>query len=96
MAANQGIELAAGQNVLLQAGPEPARMLLLQGKPIGEPVVQYGPFVMTSEEEIHKAFIDYRKDQFGGWPWSRSDPVHPPSQGRFARYADGTEEHRGR
>jgi hypothetical protein len=96
VAAEQGIELDGGKSVLLQAGPEPARLLLLQGKPIGEPVAQYGPFVMNSEQEIYKAFSDYRKDQFGGWPWSRSDPVHDPSLGRFARYADGTEEKRAR
>jgi redox-sensitive bicupin YhaK (pirin superfamily) len=67
-------------------------MLLLQGKPIDEPVVQYGPFVMNSEAEIQQAFNDYRRTEFGGWPWPRHDQVHPRSSGRFAKYDDGTEE----
>jgi hypothetical protein len=65
---------------------------MLQGKPIGEPVVQYGPFVMNSEAEIQQAFSDYRRTEFGGWPWPRQDQVHPRTQGRFAKYDDGTEE----
>lgn len=69
-------------------------ILLLQGKPINEPVVQYGPFVMNTEEEIRQAFDDYRRTHFGGWPWPRHDMVHPREKGRFARYRDGKEETR--
>ena len=86
------IELLADQAIQLAAGPEAARLLLLQGRPIAEPVAQYGPFVMNTQQEIFQAFEDYRRTQFGGWPWQRSDPVHPRERGRFAKYADGTEE----
>jgi hypothetical protein len=64
---------------------------LLQGKPIQERAVQYGPFVMNTEAEIRQAFEDYRRTQFGGWPWDESGVAHDPRLGRFARYADGTE-----
>jgi len=67
---------------------------VLQGRPIDEPVAQYGPFVMNSQAEIHQAFADYRRTEFGGWPWSASDPVHPRERGRFAKHADGTVEER--
>jgi quercetin 2,3-dioxygenase len=70
---------------------EPADFLVLQSEPIDEPVVQYGPFVMNTEQEIREAFSDYQRTRFGGWPWDRSDPVHPRSLGRVAIYADGTE-----
>lgn len=73
-----------------------AGFLLLQGRPIGAPVFQLGPFVMNSAEELRQAVEDYRRTQFGGWPWSRPDPVHHRSDGRFALHADGTVEHRGR
>lgn len=64
-------------------------VLMLQGRPIGEPVVQYGPFVMNTRQEIEQAFADYRRTQFGGWPYPDDGPVHPREEGRFARHADG-------
>jgi len=69
--------------------------LLLQGRPIGEPVVQHGPFVMCSREEILQTIRDYQRTGFGGWGWGRRDPVHPRAAGRFALHADGREERRG-
>lgn len=74
---------------LLENGSDETELLLLQGRPINEPVVQYGPFVMNSREEIQQAFFDYQRTQFGGWPWQSDDPVHPREEGRFARHADG-------
>ncbi len=78
-------ELAAA----LVGGPEETEVLLLQGRPIGEPVVNYGPFVMNTRGEIQQAIADYQRTQFGGWPWPSDDPVHPRTEGRFARHADG-------
>ncbi len=62
---------------------------MLQGRPIGEPVAQYGLFVMNDQAGIQQAFADYRRSGFGGWPWPTDDPVHPRDAGRFARPADG-------
>lgn len=61
-----------------------SEFLLLQGKPIGEPVAQYGPFVMNTNAEIQEAFHDYGRTKFGGWPWPRDDMVFPREKGRFA------------
>jgi redox-sensitive bicupin YhaK (pirin superfamily) len=73
----------------IAAGAGPCEVLLLQGKPIGEPVVQYGPFVMNSPVEIQRAFQDFQKTGFGGWPWPSQEPVFPAGEGRFARHTDG-------
>jgi redox-sensitive bicupin YhaK (pirin superfamily) len=73
----------------LVAGAEGAEVLMMQACPIGEPVAQYGPFVMNTREEIEQAFDDYRRTGFGGWPWDRPDPVHGADATRFARHADG-------
>lgn len=70
-------------------GETESQLLLLQGKPINEPVVQYGPFVMNNQAEIHQAMTDYQNTRFGGWPWPRPDQVHDPAKGRFASYASG-------
>lgn len=78
--------------IKLQAGSEACGILLLQGKPINEPVVQHGPFVMNSRAEIQQAFMDYQQTQFGGWPWPEMGPVHDRSRGRFAYHADGRKE----
>jgi len=78
--------------VNLVAGNKAVRLLLLQGKPIDEPVAQYGPFVMNTREEIQQAYRDYQQTRFGGWPWPEADHVHPRDKGRFALYADGREE----
>ena len=86
------VDLLADQTVIIENGNKDAFLLLLQGRPINEPVVQHGPFVMNSATEIQQAFNDYRKTQFGGWPWSRHDNVHSRDKGRYAKYSNGREE----
>lgn len=71
------------------------RILVLQGRPISEPVVQHGPFVMNTRQEVQQAYNDFQRTRFGGWPWNRIDPVHDRNLGRFARHADGREEYPG-
>jgi len=52
--------LSDGDGIRLRAGTEGARILLIAGRPIGEPIVQYGPFVMNSREEIEQTLQDFR------------------------------------
>lgn len=86
------VSLQADQKVKLQNGMLPASLLLLQGRPISEPVVQYGPFVMNTQEEIQQAMHEFRQTNFGGWPWPSHDHVHPRNKGRFALHSNGIEE----
>ena len=85
--AHAALELVAAQDWLLtNTGSTVAECLLLQGRPIAEPVAQYGPFVMNTQAEIAQAVQDYRRTGFGGWPWPQNDPVHGTEPRRFARY----------
>jgi len=56
--------LSTGDKVGIVAGAQGARVLLLAGKPIGEPVVQYGPFVMNTRQEIEQAIADFQAGEF--------------------------------
>lgn len=85
------IEVKPNIEIALEASTGTS-ILVLQGKPINEPVMQYGPFVMNTKEEINQAFEDYHKTQFGGWPWPKYDQVHDRGKSRFAKHADGKEE----
>ncbi len=87
--AGTGAVLDSSRPLELVAGDGGVECMVLQGRPIGEPVAQYGPFVMNTQAEIQQAFEDYRRTQFGGWPWGSDDPNHGPTPRRFARHADG-------
>ncbi len=89
---NTGIQLVPDREIRIASTEQRTECLLLQGTPIGEPVVQYGPFVMNTREEIQQAFEDYQQTQFGGWPWESDDPAHAAHDGRFAIHADGTKD----
>jgi redox-sensitive bicupin YhaK (pirin superfamily) len=54
------VVLSEGDALALQAGAAGARFILVTGRPIGEPIAQYGPFVMNSEAELREAFADYQ------------------------------------
>ena len=55
--------LSQGDSLEIQAGSEGGALLVLAGKPLNEPIVQYGPFVMNTRDEIEQALADYRNGQ---------------------------------
>ena len=86
------IELNSDKKIKIKNGTSRGFFLFLQGKPINEPVVRHGPFVMNTKDEIREAMKSYQQTQFGGWPWESNEPTHHKEKGRFAIYPDGTEE----
>ncbi len=81
------LDSSQDQDIFAEYGE--VEFLILEAKPIGEPVVQHGPFVMNSKEEIIKTFEDYQASHFGGWRWPRPDMYHGPIIEKFAKYPDG-------
>ena len=55
---------SSGSTLQLRAGPSGADLLVLSGRPLHEPVVQHGPFVMNTSEEIERALVDFRNPLF--------------------------------
>jgi len=55
--------LGPGNEVEVTAGRDGARFILVSGRPLHEPIVQYGPFVMNSRAEIEQAMADYRDNR---------------------------------
>lgn len=93
MRSRHAIELTS-DCAILKNGAHPARLLYLQGKPIGEPVASHESIVMNTEEEIETALQDFRSTGFGGWPWPSDEYVHPKDKSRFALHLNGVEETR--
>lgn len=83
------VELKSDSEIQLKAGDQEARILWLEGEPIGAPFAMRGPFVLNSDDELNDAFRRYRATHFGDWPWSSSAPVFKREQVRFASYEGG-------
>ncbi|MEE3245120.1 MAG: pirin family protein [Bacteroidota bacterium] len=77
------------EELVLKNGNQKAQLLLLEGKPINEPVVKHGPFVGNTRKDIETAFMNYQQTQFGGWPWDSHEHTHAADRGRFALFPDG-------
>ncbi|MFQ3213192.1 MAG: redox-sensitive bicupin YhaK (pirin superfamily) [Marivirga sp.] len=91
LAVYHGASLETNKKAILENGDKESNLLILQGKPINEPVVQHGPFVVNNHAEINETIEAFRKTQFGGWPWPSYEHTHDKSRGRFAIFADGKE-----
>jgi len=66
--------LSEGERIVVTARAEGARFLVLAAKPLGEPVVQYGPFVMNTKEEIEQAIRDYQNGELAAAPGTARQP----------------------
>ncbi len=90
--ADSRIQALNNEALTLTNGAAESYLLILEGKPINEPVVQHGPFVMNTREEISETIREYQRTEFGGWPWPEREQAHPKEKGRFALHANGSEE----
>ena len=69
MGVGQTVVYGVGDTITLEASAhEPLDVILMGGQPIGEPVEQYGPFVMNTREQLQQAFDDYQRGRLGVVP----------------------------
>jgi redox-sensitive bicupin YhaK (pirin superfamily) len=92
VAGKQALFLDSSGELSVVAKGDGVEFLILEAKPIGEPVVQHGPFVMNSREDIIRTIQDYQRTEFGGWKWPRHDMFHGGKIEKFAKYPNGTVE----
>ncbi len=85
------IHLNSKEGIYIENSSEISYLFFLQGKPINEPLIQHGPFVANSQEEIQENIREYRDTKFGGWPYESNEPIHDKNKGRFAIFANGKE-----
>jgi redox-sensitive bicupin YhaK (pirin superfamily) len=58
------VRFGDGESIQVRTGDDPVRFMLFAGKPFGEPIVPYGPFVMNTREEIQQALMDLKNGTF--------------------------------
>jgi quercetin 2,3-dioxygenase len=83
-------EINSMAEIRLQNGNQFGEVLVLQGKPIKDNVIQYGPFVTRTEGELKRVLSVYHATEFGGWPWPLHEMTHGKEKRRFAQHADGS------
>lgn len=92
-----GKKVESGHQIILDSQMETtllctsnnAEFLYLEALPINETVVQRGPFVASSAQEMNEFIQEYQTTEYGGWPFEVYENVHPADAGRFAQHADG-------
>ncbi|NLU45848.1 MAG: pirin family protein [Euryarchaeota archaeon] len=85
-------KLAADADIEVVNGDAAAALWLLEGRPIGERQVSFGPVILGDDREVREALDEIRRRHLDDWPWDYVDQTHPRDTLRFIRYADGREE----
>lgn len=86
------LKLVPDEDVAVVNGDADAVLWLLEGRPIGERQVSFGPVILGSDREVRDALDEIRRQEHADWPWTYVDQTQPRDAPRFIRYADGREE----
>lgn len=78
-------------SVVIRMGEIPSEIWILEGDPIDEKQISWGPVVLGSTKEVREANNTIRRNELEEWPWQYVNQKQPLGTGRFFRSADGTE-----
>jgi len=87
------LKVKPGCGFTIEAGKEPAVFWLLEGKPIGQTMAQFGPVILDNIDNVRAAMDDIRKNEFQEWKWGVMDVTNPLDMGREFHRADGSVEY---
>lgn len=88
---NSRARILTSGEVSVSTGDSPAVMWLLEGRPIGQKMVSFGPVFLGSLKEVRSGLDEIRVNEYAEWPWDVVDKAQPLGTGRFISYPDGSE-----
>ncbi|MDR3205828.1 MAG: pirin family protein [Candidatus Methanoplasma sp.] len=86
------LKIAADADLTMANGAEDSVFWLLEGSPINEKHVAFGPIILGGDKDVRDALNHIRENEFSQWPWDVVDKTQPKGTERFIRYSDGTED----
>ena len=88
----RSLKLKGDVDFLIKTEDSPSRLLVLEAEPLNEPIINDGPMIMNTQEEILQGYRDYWENQYGGWPWDERDPMHDVGTGRVSSRGENPKE----
>lgn len=88
----RSLKLKGDADFVIEANEGPAKLLLLEAEPIGEPIINDGPMIMNTQEEILQGYRDYWDTHYGEWNWGIPDPMHDKKAGRLTSRGENPRE----
>lgn len=84
LSGKRSLKLKGDADFVIQGAGTLARLLLLEAEPIGEPIINDGPMIMNTMDEVLQGYRDYWETHYGEWEWDTKDPVHEKETPRMS------------
>lgn len=78
------LKLKGEEDFIIKTGDSPSSLLLLEAEPLKEPIINDGPMIMNTMEEVLDGYRDFYENRYGDWPWDERDPYHQVGTGRIS------------
>ncbi len=88
----RSLKLKGDASFAIESKEGAAKLLLLEAEPIGEPIINDGPMIMNTQEEILQGYRDYWDTHYGEWNWGIPDPMHKKTDGRLTSRGENPKE----
>lgn len=79
----RSLKLEGGSSFKIEALEDEIHLLLLEAEPMNEPIINDGPMIVNTMDEVLEGYRDYWDNQYGTWKWDANDPLHDKGTGRI-------------